>query len=93
MSKYDFSNWIEPAKKAKQLVWDFYNLTEHTLSEEYSSKEWELAKTYALRVVDEIETHMYQDDILHQSAGNTNSPWIDYWSEVREYIKEFGNNE
>jgi hypothetical protein len=93
MSKYDFSNWIEPDKKAEQLVWDFYNLIEHTLSEEYSTKEWEIAKTYALKVVDEIQTHMYQDDMLHQCGSNVNSPWVEYYNKVRNCIKEFGNNE
>jgi hypothetical protein len=90
MSKYDFSNWIEPDKKAGQLIWDFYNLTEHTLSEEYSTKEWEIAKTYALKVVDEIQTHMYQDDMLHECGSNANSPWVEYYNKVRKYINEFG---
>jgi hypothetical protein len=93
MSRYDFSEQVEPYKKAEQLVWDFYNLTEHTLSEEYSTKEWEIAKIYALKVVDEIETHMYQDDMLHECGSNANSPWVEYYNKVRNCIKEFGNNE
>jgi hypothetical protein len=89
MSKYDFSHRVEPDKKAEQLVWYFYNLIEHTLSEQYLTKDWELAKTYALKVVDEIEIHMYQDDMLHECGSNANSPWVEYYNEVRKYINEF----
>ena len=45
---------MTPKEKAKELVWKYYHQIEHTMSNEYSDKCWELSKQCALIAVDEM---------------------------------------
>ena len=45
---------MTPKEKAKELVWKYYHQIEHTMSNEYSDKCWELSKQCVLIAVDEI---------------------------------------
>jgi hypothetical protein len=39
---------MTPKEKAKELVWKYYHNIEHTISNEYADKDWEIAKQCAL---------------------------------------------
>lgn len=39
-------------EKSKELVWKYYHNIEHTISNEYSDKDWEIAKQCALIAVE-----------------------------------------
>jgi hypothetical protein len=41
-----------PKEKASELVWKYYHNIEHTISNEYASKDWEIAKQCALIAVE-----------------------------------------
>jgi hypothetical protein len=41
-----------PKEKAIELVWKFYHNIEHTISNEYASEDWEIAKQCALIAVE-----------------------------------------
>jgi len=66
-------------EKAKELVWKFYNNIEHTISDEYSDKDWEIAKQCALIAVDELIKSWDKD--LYENCGAS-----EYWQEVKEEL-------
>lgn len=45
---------MTPKEEAEGLVWEYYNTLEHTISDEYSKKDWEIAKQCALIAVSRI---------------------------------------
>jgi hypothetical protein len=64
-----------PKEKSKELVWKYYHNIEHTISNEYSYKDWEIAKQCALIAVDEcLKTCVYS--------------MINYWQEVKQEIEK-----
>ncbi len=66
---------MTPKDKAIELVWKYYHNIEHTISNEYASKDWEIAKQCALIAIDEI-IRVLQDE----------QDW--YWPEVKEEIEK-----
>lgn len=51
-----------PKEKAKELVWKYYHNIEHTISNEYADKDWEIAKQCALIAVDEMIEALFSND-------------------------------
>lgn len=49
-------------EKSKELVWKYYHNIEHTISNEYASKDWEIAKQCALIAVDDIIEALFSND-------------------------------
>lgn len=64
-----------PQEKAKELVWKYYHKLEHTISDEYSKVDWEIAKECAIIAVDEY--------LLWSNNDN-----IDYWQEIKKEIQQ-----
>ena len=64
---------MTPKEKAIEIVWKFYNNIEHTISNEYADKDWEIAKQCALVAADEcLKTCVFS--------------MIYYWQEVKEEL-------
>ena len=70
---------MKPEEKARELWWKYYNRIEHTLSEEYSPEETEIAKGLALIAVEEI---------IGLDIFDCNCEWSDEDGDTREYWKE-----
>lgn len=70
---------MAPEEKARELWWKYYNRIEHTLSEEYSPEETEIAKGLALIAVDEI---------IGLDVFDCNCEWSDEDGDTREYWQE-----
>jgi len=73
-------------EKSKELVWKFYHNIEHTISNEYSDKDWEIAKQCSLIAVDEIlNTNTLQD----RSCGFIPlcEKHTKYWQEVKKELQ------
>ena len=68
-------------EKSKELVWKYYHNIEHTISNEYSDKDWEIAKQCALIAVEEILSETEEIDGMRV----INNP---YWIEVRNEIEK-----
>ena len=45
---------LTPKEKAKELVWQYYHISEHLIANEYANKDWHIAKQYALIAIKEI---------------------------------------
>ena len=45
---------MTPKEEAEALVWQYYNILEHTISDQYSKKDWEIAKQCAMIAVNRI---------------------------------------
>jgi len=69
-------------EKSKELVWKYYHNIEHTISNEYSDKDWEIAKQCALIAVDEI-IKLEQARLI---VGSHN--YYDYYVEVKQEIEK-----
>lgn len=69
-------------EKSKELVWKYYHNIEHTISNEYSDKDWEIAKQCALIAIDEI-LNLVQ-------CVNSNEIELDfnYWQEVKTELEK-----
>lgn len=72
---------MTPKDKAIELVWKYYHNIEHTISNEYASKDWEIAKQCALIAVDEI-IKLEQARLI---VGSHN--YYDYYVEVKQEIE------
>ena len=70
---------MKPEEKARELWWKYYNRIEHTLSEEYSPEETEIAKGLALIAVEEI---------IGLDIFECNCEWSDEDGDTREYWQE-----
>jgi len=68
-------------EKAKELVWKFYNNIEHTISDEYAYKDWEIAKQCSLIAVDELIKSWDKD--LYENCGA-----YKYWQEVKQELEK-----
>jgi hypothetical protein len=71
-------------EKAKELVWKFYNNIEHTISDEYADKDWEIAKQCAILSVDEILyllINVYGFDEFDNGK-------VEYWQEVKHELEK-----
>jgi len=73
---------MTPKDKAIELVWKYYHNIEHTISNEYASKDWEIAKLCALIAVDEI-LNIYQI----KNAAFEFYEVRNYWQEVKQEIE------
>lgn len=74
---------MTPKDKAVELVWKYYHNIEHTISNEYASKDWEIAKQYALIAVDEI----INCDSFFKTLEDTKE-FAKYWYEVQYEIEK-----
>jgi hypothetical protein len=78
---------MTPQEKADELVWNHYSMIEHTLNDEYTYFDWQIAATLSTMVVNEILEHLRLDDEYTQTCGNANSKWIQYYYDVAVHIK------
>lgn len=69
-----------PQEKAKDLVWKYYHKLEHTISDEYSKVDWEIAKECAIIAVDEILDYLNKIMIPN--------PFGQYWQQVKKEIQQ-----
>ena len=74
---------MAPKDKAVGLVWKYYHNIEHTISNEYASKDWEIAKQCAIIAVDEI-LNIYQI----KNAAFEFYEVRNYWQEVKQEIEK-----
>jgi hypothetical protein len=75
-----------PKEKAEELVWKFYHNIEHTISNEYAGKDWEIAKQCAILSVDEILKLNHPYVIVYESFKDNvmeNMTQKHYWQEVK----------
>jgi hypothetical protein len=63
-------------EKSKELVWKYYHNIEHTISNEYANKDWDIAKQCALIAVDYL---------MKESETMTS---LDYWFNVKTEIQK-----
>jgi hypothetical protein len=63
-------------EKSKELVWKYYHNIEHTISDEYSDKDWEIAKQCSIIAVDYL---------MKESKTMTS---LDYWFNVKTEIQK-----
>jgi hypothetical protein len=83
---------MTPKEKASELVWGFYNDLEHTLSDDYTYHDWDIAQNCAIKVVDEIFQFMKDDDELNDDCHFANhKKWVTYWTEVRNELKTYNS--
>ena len=75
---------MKPIDKASELVWKYYNNIEHTISNEYASKDWEIAKQCALIAVDEIINSNPHSNPFNTTTYST----MEYWQEVKQEIEK-----
>lgn len=81
---------MNPKEKGSKLVWDFYNSLEHTFNDDYTYHDWDIARSCALKVVDEIFQFMKDDDEFNDDCHFANhKKWVTYWTEVKEEIKTY----
>ena len=76
--------------KAVELVWKYYHNIEHTISNEYASKDWEIAKQCALIAVDEILKVTADEDDKYETYYqqlNDNQTQV-YWQDVKTEIEK-----
>ena len=82
---------MTPQEKAQELVWKYYHILEHTISNEYLSVTKEIVKQCASIAIDEIlkldniNTYNYltenKENLIVQLANN-------YWQEVKQEIEK-----
>jgi hypothetical protein len=72
---------MTPTQKAKKLVWKYYHILEHTISNEYSKHAWEIAKQCALIAVNEIMNITHFDKYSDEEHQN-------YWQQVKTEIEK-----
>jgi hypothetical protein len=75
---------MTPKEKAHELVWKFYNNIEHTISNEYADKDWEIAKQCAILSVDEILNLLINVYGFHESDNGK----VEYWKVIKEEIEK-----
>jgi len=78
---------MTPKEKASELVWKYYNNIEHTISDEYASKDWEIAKKCAIIAVDEV---LNTKTLKVRSCGFVKlcEQHKEYWQEVKQEIEK-----
>ena len=74
---------MTPKDKAVELVWKYYHNIEHTISDEYASKDWEIAKQCAIIAVDEI-LNIYQI----KNAAFEFYELRNYWQDVKQELEK-----
>ena len=86
---------MTPKEKALDLWWTYYSRIEHTLSEEYSPHEKDIAKYLAVTAVDEIiksrKDDSQFDDILSSTGSEYYTPhpmYLTYWLQVKQEIEK-----
>jgi hypothetical protein len=82
---------MKPIDKASELVWKYYHNIEHTISNEYASKDWEIAKQCALISVNEILKLNHPYVIVYESFEDNvieNMTQKHYWQEVKTEINK-----
>ena len=79
-----------PQEKAKELVWKYYHKLEHTISDEYSKVDWEIAKECAIIAVDEILDYTKKARFPMNSGYDFHEPYYydEYLLEVKEEIEK-----
>lgn len=75
----------EPKEYAKDLVWKYYHILEHTISNEYSKVDWQIAKQCALIAVDEILGILEDEGFVFSEYHDKHT--MEYWLEVKEELK------
>ena len=78
---------MTPKEKAKELVWKYYHQIEHTMSNEYSDKCWELSKQCTLIAVDEIIL-FFNNGAFKLTYPEITKYEIPYWMEVKQEIEK-----
>ena len=73
---------MTPKEKAKELVWKYYHQIEHTMSNEYSDKCWELSKQCLLIAVNEI----LKENLELPDEPETVIRYL-FWQEVKKEIE------
>ena len=71
---------MTPKEKALELVWKYYNILEHTISDEYSKKDWDIAKQCALIAVDLLISETFLDFYVNHPQP--------YWQEVKTELEK-----
>ena len=78
---------MTPKEKAKELVWKYYHQIEHTMSNEYSDKCWELSKQCALIAVDEM-IEIRNEIVNTLKLGALDIEVIAFLEEVKQEIEK-----
>ena len=71
---------MTPKEKAQELVWKYYNILEHTISDEYSKKDWDIAKQCALIAVDLLISETFLDFYVNHPQP--------FWQEVKTELEK-----
>jgi len=73
---------MTPKEKAEQLTWKYYHNIEHTISDEYSNKDFEISKQCVIIAVDEIL------EIIRYHGTDIGKHSLMFWEEVKEELEK-----
>lgn len=75
---------------AKDLVWKYYHILEHIISNEYSKVDWQIAKQCALICINELLEYTKEARFPMNSGYDFHEPYdYDYFLlDVKEEIKK-----